>query len=62
MNHKIRKIGITLLAALWLAVAVFAWLSPSKDISVSERRPLQQLPELSTDSLLGGNFMVKFGD
>ena len=62
MNHKIRKIGIALLATLWLGVAIIAWFSPSEDISVSERRPLQQMPELSTDSLLGGNFMVKFGD
>ena len=62
MHHKIRKIGIGILAALWLTLSVAAWFAPHKDISYSERRPLQQWPTLSTDNLLSGNFMEKFGD
>lgn len=62
MNHKIRKIGIGLLAALWLTVSLFAWFIPSKDISLSERRPLQQMPQINTQQLLDGNFMTKFED
>ncbi len=62
MNHKIRKIGIGLLAVLWLTLSVSAWFAPHKDISHSERRPLQQFPPFTADSLFGGNFMEKFGD
>lgn len=62
MNQKIRRIGIGLLTVLWLAVALAAWFSPGKEISLSERRPLQQMPEFSTQQLLNGNFMEKFGD
>lgn len=62
MNHKIRSIGILLLVAVWVALTGFAWFAPSKDISLWERRPLHQMPEITPDSILGGSFMDKFED
>ena len=55
-----KKIGMTIVALLWAALTVFAWVAPSKDISEAERRPLAQRPEISAESLLSGTFMTKF--
>lgn len=59
---KIRIFGAAMVAALWLGVALFAWVKPAQDISDAERRPLQQFPELSVQTLLDGKFMSKFED
>ena len=61
-NKKIRAIGAALLIGLWLALTVFAWFKPADDISDAERRPLDQFPELSVDSVLEGDFMTEFED
>ena len=45
---------------LWAALAVGAWLLPAKDISVSERRPLAQMPTVSVENLLSGRYMSDF--
>ncbi len=47
---------------LWAVLTAFAWFSPTKAESDSERRPLAQFPEVSLDSLAGGTFMKKFED
>ncbi len=60
MNQKIRNIGAVVLAVLWLAVTAFAWLRPSDDLSVSERRELTKLPELSWKTIGDTSFMSKF--
>ena len=62
MVKKIRIIGAALVAAIWLGLCTFAWLSPAKDISESERRKLAQFPELSVETLLNGKFMSEFED
>ncbi len=54
--------GAAILAALWLALAAWAWLSPSQEISLAERRKLQQLPALTRDTLASGEFMSEFED
>ena len=51
-----------IVAALWLALAVFAWVRPADAISESERRPLNQFPELSVKTIFDGSFMGKFED
>lgn len=43
-----------------LAVSVICWLKPVDDFSVSERRELDQFPELSVENVLNGNFMEDF--
>ena len=51
-----------IIAALWLALAVFAWVRPADALSESERRPLAQFPELSGQTIFGGSFMTDFED
>lgn len=52
--------GILFVAAVWLALAAAAWLSPAKEFSQAERRKLAQMPELTGESILSGSFMTKF--
>ncbi len=59
-NKKIRAIGAGVLVALWVVLTGFAWFGPAKDLSESERRPLEQMPEISAETLLSGKFMSKF--
>lgn len=51
-----------IIAALWLALAVFAWVRPADELSDSERRPLAQFPTLSVQTILDGSFMENFED
>ena len=61
MNNKlIRAIGAGVLAGLWLLLTAGAWFGPTKDISESERRPLDQMPEISVETILSGKFMSQF--
>jgi len=48
--------------ALWLLIAVTAWLWPADAASDSERRELAQFPEISSEKLLDGSFMTDFED
>ena len=60
MTKKIRAIGAVVLTVLWAVLTAFAWFSPAKETSDSERRPLAQFPTLSADSISGGKFMTEF--
>ena len=51
-----------IIAALWLALAVFAWVRPADTLSESERRPLDQFPKLSVKTIFNGKFMEDFED
>ena len=51
-----------IVAALWLTLAVLAWVRPADAISESERRPLTQFPELTVKTIFDGSFMEKFED
>ena len=62
MKQSIRTAGILLLSALCGVLTLLAWFGPEKAVSQAERRPLQQLPEISANTLLSGNFMEKFED
>ena len=57
-----RTISLILVLALWAGLAAFAWCRPAADFSDSERRPLEQFPELSGGELLSGQFMKDFAD
>lgn len=48
-------VGIT-----FLGLAVFCWLKPAEEFSVTERRKLEQFPEVSISSLISGKFMEEF--
>ena len=45
---------------LWASLAAFAWFSPAKAMSDSERRPLAQFPKISLETLADGRFMKNF--
>ena len=59
-NKKIRAIGAALLVAVWLTITGFAWFGPAKEISDAERRKLAQMPEITVETLLNGEFMGEF--
>lgn len=56
-----RYAGLYLVAALWLGLAVFAWVKPADKTSVSERRPLAQFPKITQKEVLSGGFSKDFG-
>lgn len=58
-NNRIR-IEVIIVCILWLTVTGFAWFSPAKDISISERRPLKQFPDVTLENVLKGKFMTDF--
>ena len=57
-----RTISLILVVALWASLTAFAWLKPPAASSDAERRPLEQFPEVSGESLLSGQFMKDFAD
>lgn len=59
-NGKIRRVGVLVVAVIWLAISVFAWFIPSKESSESERRPLTQFPSLSFSNVVSSKFMSDF--
>ena len=60
IRQRIRWIGVGIVAALWAVLTLFAWFGPSQAFSDAERRPLEQLPQLSGKTLLSGDFMTDF--
>ena len=62
MTKKIRAIGAVILVALWAVLTGFAWFSPAQDASATERRPLAQMPAITDETLLSGEFMTQFED
>ena len=54
------KVTVCAVALLWLLLALAAWVLPDGEMSLSERRPLEQMPELSLTSLMKGKFMENF--
>lgn len=55
MNNKIRAIGAALVVALWLSLTLGAWFATPKKYSQSEKRPLDQFPQLNADTVFGTN-------
>lgn len=57
---KRRSLWALVPVILWAALAVGAWLLPAKEISLSERRPLAQMPAVTGETVMNGRFMVDF--
>ena len=57
-----RTISLILILAIWGGLAAFAWVKAPAEVSDSERRPLEQFPAVSGESLLSGQFMKDFAD
>ncbi len=61
MTNKTKHIVITVvMVAFFLVLSVFAWIKPADEFSASERRKLSQLPQLSFNTILSGDFMSNF--
>ncbi len=43
-----------------LGISIICWLKPADDFSATERRELEQFPEVSVESIANGNFMEEF--
>ena len=64
-QRKTNIVIIAVMSVLLFGLAVFAWVKPADEYSLSERRRLSQRPELTAESLLAGgdkSFMTKFED
>ena len=57
---KIRIIGAALVLLVWLTATGMAWFSPATASSEAERRALEQMPEVSLENILSGDFMELF--
>lgn len=63
MSEKAKRIYLVCLtAAVFFSLAVFAMLKPAEEYSLSERRKLEQMPEISIKTILSGRFMTDFED
>jgi hypothetical protein len=61
MGEKLKNAVIVLsIGLIWCMLALFCWIKPSDEISISERRKLEQMPELGLQTLLSGKFMTDF--
>ena len=57
-----KTISLILVLALWAGLVGYAWCKPAAASSDAERRPLEQFPEISGETLLSGQFMKDFAD
>ena len=54
--------GLLLICLLWLGLSLLCWFKTPQASSISERRQLAQLPQLSASTLLSGSYMRDFGE
>ena len=59
-NKKKALLRMGPVVLLFVVLSVFAWVKPAQDVSLAERRPLAQMPQITWDQLTGGKFMTEF--
>lgn len=57
---KEAKITVLLLAVLFFGFSAFCWLKPATEYSATERRKLEQFPEMTVQTVADGKFMTDF--
>lgn len=57
---KVKSLAFGLIAALWLGLSFCAWLTPSEEFSLTERRKLAQFPAISLENVESGKFSADF--
>ncbi len=63
MNDKAKRIYlVSLIALVFFGLSIFAVFKPADEYSLSERRKLEQLPQISIKTLANGRFMEDFED
>lgn len=60
MKKSMYKTALFLLVLIWGGVTAFAWFKPADDFSVSERRKLAGLPQMTAKSVLSGSYFDDF--
>lgn len=61
MTDKRKNIlSVSLVAAVLFSLALWCWVKPADPVSLSERRALAALPELSAETVWSGKFMEGF--
>lgn len=60
MEEKRDKLLIGLVGIVFILLCVCVWMKPEEKYSVSERRLLKQMPELSAETVMSGRFMSAF--
>lgn len=59
-NQKMRWVGTLAVLVLWGALTALCWFGPRQEVSLAERRPLAQFPQITGQSVLDGKFMTDF--
>ena len=59
-KQKQRVLGALMVAGLWLGLALALWFGPRREVSLAERRRLEQCPAVTAQTLLDGRFMTEF--
>ena len=59
MKNKNRMYSL-IVGVLFFGLTLFAWFKPADDFSATERRELNQFPELSLETIFNGKFMSEF--
>lgn len=59
-NKMLNRAVVGIIGAVWCILALFVWITPSAEISLSERRKLAQFPQITFKSLIMADFMEKF--
>ena len=60
MKRSIRIYGTAAVVLLWLVLVALLWLLPRQEISIAERRKLEEFPAFTAETVLDGRFMTKF--
>lgn len=60
MKQKKHMIYTCVFAVLFFGLSVVCWLKPADAFSATERRPLDQFPAVTMQTLVNGSFMSKF--
>lgn len=56
MNKKFTAIAAGILAVVWVLLTGLVWFTPDQEVSLSERRPLEQMPQFSKEGFLDGSY------
>ena len=59
-NKKFHAIAAGVLAVMWVVLTGMVWFTPDREVSTSERRPLDQMPAYSQEAFLDGSFQKDF--
>ena len=59
-NKKFHAIAAGVLALVWVVLTGMVWFTPDREVSTSERRPLDQMPAYSQEAFLDGSFQKDF--